>query len=149
MADFKIQGLEPVLAKMKALAPALKKKALRSAGTKAMRPVRDAVRRGTSRWDDPSTPESNITKNVVTRYDAKASRREGGSVTKVGVMGGARVTRDPANTGHWRHKEMGTSKMPADPVFRDALSSNVTLVTNIFVSELDKQIDKIIAKGSA
>lgn len=148
MADFKIQGLEPVLAKMKALAPALKKKALRSAGTKAMRIVRDAARRGASRFDDPETA-SNIAKNIVTRYDGKASRREGGSVTKVGVMGGARPRKGTEDTGHWRLLEFGSSQMPAQPFMREALSSNVQAVTDTFVTELNKQIDKIIAKGAA
>jgi hypothetical protein len=45
VADFEIKGLDPVLAKLKALAdPKLQTKAVRSAGTKAMRIVRDAAR---------------------------------------------------------------------------------------------------------
>lgn len=148
MADqFKIQGLEGVLKKMKDLPIKLQKKGLRSAGTKAMRPVRDAARQGAMRFDDPATA-SNIAKNIVTRYDSKASKRVGGSVTKVGVMGGARPRKGTQDTGHWRHKEMGTSLMPAEPFMRPALANNVAKVTDIFVTELNKQIDKIIAKGS-
>lgn len=146
MAEFKIQGLESALRKMRGLAPALKKKALRSAGTKAMRPVRDAARAGAKRIDDPASA-SNIAKNIVTRYDGKASRREGGSVTKVGVMGGARPQKGRADTGHWRLIEFGTSKMRAQPFMRQALANNVEKVTQVFVTSLDADIDKIIAKG--
>lgn len=147
MADFKIEGLEPVLAKMRGLSPKLHKKGLRSAGTKAMRIVRDAARRGAARFDDPETA-SNIAKNIVTRYDAKASRREGGSVTKVGVMGGARPAKGTQDTGHWRLLEFGSSQMPAQPFMREALSSNIQEVTNSVVTNLSIEIDKIIAKGS-
>lgn len=146
MAEFKIEGLDAALRKMRSLAPALKKKALRSAGTKAMRPVRDAARAGAKRLDDP-TSASNIAKNIVTRYDGKASKREGGSVTKVGVVGGARPAKGRADTGHWRLLEFGTSKMRAQPFMRGALSNNVEKVTQIFASSLDADIDKIIAKG--
>lgn len=147
MADFKIEGLEPVLAKMRGLSPKLQKKGLRSAGTKAMRIVRDAARGGAARFDDPETA-SNIAKNIVTRYDAKASRREGGSVTKVGVMGGARPAKGTQDTGHWRLLEFGSSQMPAQPFMREALSSNIQEVTNSVVTNLSIEIDKIIAKGS-
>lgn len=146
MAEFRIQGLEPVLRKMRALAPALKKKGLRSAGTKAMRIVRDAARAGAKRFDDPASA-SNIAKNIVTRYNGKASKRVGGSVTQVGVMGGARPAKGREDTGHWRLLEFGTEKMPAQPFMRTALSNNVEKVTQVFVTSLDSDIDKIIAKG--
>lgn len=146
MAEFKIEGLDPVLAKMKGLTPALKKKALRSAGTKAMRVVRDAARRGAAALDDPKSP-SNIAKNIVTRYDSKASRREGGSVTKVGVMGGARPRSGNQDTGHWRLLEFGSVNNPARPFMRPALANNVQKVTDTLVQSLNSGIDKIIAKG--
>lgn len=146
MADFKIQGLEPVLAKMKDLTPTLKKKALRSAGTKAMRVVRDAARRGAAALDDPKSP-SNIAKAIVTRYDGKASRRVNGSVTKVGVMGGARPRKGNVDTGHWRLLELGSVNNRANPFMRNALANNVAKVTDVFVTSLNSEIDKIIAKG--
>lgn len=146
MAEFKIEGLDPVLAKMKGLTPALKKKALRSAGTKAMRIVRDAARRGAAALDDPKSP-SNIAKAIVTRYDSKASRREGGSVTKVGVMGGARPQKGNQDTGHWRLVEFGSVNNPARPFMRPALANNVQKVTDTLVQSLNSDIDKIIAKG--
>lgn len=146
MADFKIEGLDPVLAKMKGLTPALKKKALRSAGTKAMRIVRDTARRGAAALDDPKSP-SNIAKNIVTRYDGKASKRVNGSVTKVGVAGGARPRKGNQDTGHWRLQEFGSINNPARPFMRPALANNVQKVTETLVQSLNSDIDKIIAKG--
>ena len=144
--EFEIHGLEPVLKKLRTLAPKLKKKGLRSAGTKAMRPVRDAARAGARRVDDPETV-ANIPKNIVTQYSSKASKRVGGSVTKVGVRGGGRIGKEPENTGHWRFIELGTSQQRAQPFMRPALAERIPQVTDIFVSSLNTEIDKIIAKG--
>lgn len=144
--EFKIQGLDGVLEKLRTLGPKLQKKGLRSAGTKAMKIVRDAARAKAQQFDDPASP-SNIAKNIVTRYDAKASRREGGAVTKVGVMGGARPARGNKDTGHWRFLELGTSEMPAQPFMRPALANNIGKVTDTYAAALNSEIDRIIAKG--
>jgi HK97 gp10 family phage protein len=146
LSDFKIEGLGPVLAKLKALSQQVQKKAARSAATKAMAIVRKQAQAAAAQIDDPETA-SNISKAIVTRFDGKGSKREGGVVVKVGVMGGARPKKGTVDTGHWRFIEMGTSKIAAFPFMRPALANNVGRVTETFVSELDKSIDKIIAKG--
>lgn len=143
---FKIEGLDEAMRKLRALAPELQKRALRAAGTKAMRIVRDAARAGARQLDDPETA-SNIEKNIVTRYDGKASKLEGGSVTKVGIMGGARVRKGDNDTGHWRFLEFGTSKMRAQPFMRQALADNVQPVTEMFANSLSAAIDKVIQKA--
>src|SRR5690242_6374665 len=99
--EFKIEGLEPALRKLKGLTPKLAKGALRRTGTKAMRPVRDAARSLASRFDDPETA-ANIPKRVVTRAGSrKAEQQYGGQcvVTKVGVEGGARPRNVEGDTG--------------------------------------------------
>lgn len=164
MADkFRIEGLDPVLKKFKALSSdKFRVKAVRSAGTKAMRIVRDAARARSKQFDRPETA-NNIPKNIVSRNDAKAGKRIGGVVIKVGVQGGAksesfiksgRSTRSKNKSNdfgstvwYWRLLEFGTSQMRAQPFMRPALESNVGKVTDTFVSALDKEIDKIIAKG--
>lgn len=146
MADFKIEGLDEALRKMRAIGPELKKKALRAAGTKAMRIVRDAARTAAKQFDDPETA-SNIAKNIATRYDGKGSKREGGAVVKVGVIGGAKPRSGDEDTGHWRMLEFGTENMAAQPFMRPALESNVQAVTDAFVSELSPAIDKAVAKA--
>lgn len=144
--DFQIQGLDAVLAKMRGLAPKLQAKGLRSAGTKAMRIVRDAARSNAKRLDDPVTA-SNIAKNIVTRYDGRGSKRNGGVMVKVGVQGGAKPIAGNKDTGHWRLLEFGTEQMRAQPFMRSALADNVQTVTDKFVTEASNEIDKIIAKG--
>lgn len=148
MADsFRIEGLDPILKKMKALSSdKFRLKAVRSAGTKAMRIVRDSARQRAKAFDDPNTP-SNIAKNIVTRNDTKGGKRIGGVVIKVGVVGGARALRGNKDTGHWRFKELGTSSQPAEPFMRPSLEQNVGKVTEVFVASLNTEIDKIIAKG--
>lgn len=141
--EFKISGdLAGIVRKLRGLGPKLQTKALRSAGTKAMRPVRDAARARARSFDDAGTP-SNIAKNIVTRYDSKGSRREGGLVTKVGVAGGARPQKGNKDTGHWRFVEFGKEGVPARPFMRPALESNTAQVTEIFVQELNSALDKL------
>lgn len=137
-----IQGLDGVMRRLKALGPKMGTKALRTAGTKAMRIVRDAARNRARGFDDPKTG-SNIAKAIVTRYDAKGSRREGGAVIKVGVVGGARPRKGTDDPGHWRLKEFGTSKMPADPFMRPAIEQNVDRVIAAVATELNIQLDKL------
>jgi HK97 gp10 family phage protein len=141
-----LRGLEPALAKLRELNKAMTTKAVRAAGTRAMRIVRDAARNGARQIDDPETA-SNIAKNIVTRYNRRASQREGGVVVQVGVQGGAKPRKGDEDMGHWRLVEFGTSKMAAHPFMRPALESNVNAVTEKFIQELEPQIDKAIARG--
>lgn len=143
MAEFKIEGLDAVLVKMRGLAPKLVKKGLRSAGTKAMRIVRDDARRGAKALDDPESA-ANIAKNIITRYDARGSKRVSGAVTKVGVMGGARPQKGREDTGHWRLLEFGTQHMRAQPFMRPALANNIEAVTATYVQALNTEIDKAV-----
>lgn len=145
MAEFQIKGLDQVLRRMKGLAPELKRKAARAAATKAMRIVRDAARAKAATFDDPETA-SNIAKKITTRYDGHGSKREGGVVVKVGVVGGARPRKGTEDEGHWRFKELGREGVPADPFMRPALENNVERVTDTFVNELNPAIDKALAK---
>ena len=144
--EFRIEGLDAVLRKLESVKNEVKRKAARAAATKAMRIVRDSARAGWKAIDDPETG-SNIAKSTVTRYDGRASKREGGVVVKVGVAGGAKPQPGSEDEGHWRHLEMGTSQMAAQPVMRQALENNVQAVTDKFVSELSPAIDKAVAKA--
>lgn len=144
--EFGLKGTESAVAKIKAVSREIATKGVRAAATRAMRIVRDAARNTAKGFDDPET-ESKIAPAIVTRYDGKASKREGGVVVKVGVMGGARALRGDEDEGHWRHKEFGTSKMPAEPFMRPALANNVQQVTDEFIREIEPQIDKALAKA--
>lgn len=161
--DYAIHGLDPVLKKMRGLAPALRKKALNAALRKAMAPVRKSAVDAAKRFDDPATAQS-IPKEIVIRSNAKKARTIGSDafLVQVGVRGGAksyvnnRANRRQGRVGksyegggnvfHWRFLEFGTANMRAQPFMRPALENNIQKVTGIFVTELSLAIDKIIAK---
>ena len=145
-ADFKLEGLDAAMAKLRALGDTKRiKSAVRSASTKAMRPVRDAARANSKGLDDPETA-SVIWKKIVTQYRSRLSKGDQ-VVTSVGVQGGAKPVKGDKDTGHWRLLEFGTEKMRAQPFMRPALESNVGKVAATFVESLEPAIDKIIAKG--
>lgn len=132
--------------RMKALTGKKMLSAIRSGLTRSARLPRDKARAKARSFDDPSSP-SNIAKNITTRYDGKASKREGGVVVKVGVAGGARPAKGNKDTGHWRLKEFGTSQMQAEPFMRPALAETADQVINEFAGNLDAAITKVVTKG--
>lgn len=145
--EFQIQGLDPVLDKLRTVSREIAQKGARAAGTRAMRIVRDAARAKARALDDPQSKQSVIAKNVTTRFDSKGSKRQSAIVVKVGVAGGAKPMPGREDTGHWRLLEFGTSTAQAQPFMRTALSENVEAVTAAFVEELVPQIDKALAKA--
>jgi hypothetical protein len=74
-AEFKITGLEPALAKMRAVTDAVTRKAVRGSASKAMRVVRDAARANARRIDDPQSA-ADISKNIAVSTSARAEREK-------------------------------------------------------------------------
>lgn len=87
-----ISGLDELQAKMKRLTDDVQTKSVRFAARKAAEVLRNAARRNADRMDDPKTPQ-NIAKNITVQFASRSSRREGGAVFRVGVLGGARPPR--------------------------------------------------------
>jgi len=144
--EFEIEGAAAAMAKIRSVRQDVAFKGVRAAAMKAMRIVRDAARAKAKVFDDPET-KSNIASKIVTRYDSKASRREEGVVVKVGVQGGARPAKGTSDEGHWRLLEFGAEHMRAQPFMRSSLEDNIEPVTSVFVSEIDPQIEKALAKA--
>ena len=146
-AEFNITGLEPALRKMRAVTAEVTLKGVRGSASKAMRVVRDAARANARRIDDPESA-ADIAKNIA--VSTRVYPRLGEVRSRVGVKGGARPDSsrnpDPKNTGHWRFIELGTSEQPARPFMRPALENNIDKVVTVFVDDLDKNIDRIVAK---
>lgn len=140
--EFRIEGLDGVLKKMRALAPKLQKKGATAALRKGARIVVKAAR-AAYKSDDPAT-QSNISKAITSRADNKGGKRNGGAMVKVGVKGGARPQPGTTDEGHWRLIEFGTAHMGARPFMRPALENNVGRVTDEVVRELNAQIDKLV-----
>jgi HK97 gp10 family phage protein len=162
--EFKIEGLDPILAKMRALGPSLSAKGARTAMRKAANVVRDAAKANAAALDDPTT-QNRIADNVAVQFASRTLKRTGDVMFRVGVRGGARQysnTRENrgkqrvgkayatgGSTFYWRFLEFGTSKMAARPFLRPALAENVDKATNVAVAELNKALDRAAKKAGA
>jgi len=151
--DVRLIGLEPVLRKLENLGPALRKKSLRSAMSKAASTVRKAATAKAPR------DTGAMSKNIRVQYASRTSKKVGGVAFRVGVRGGAqqqgaqvRYARSKkgrkstsavgSSTWYWRLVEFGTQKMAARPFMRPALSNNVNKITSQITSDLDAAITK-------
>jgi HK97 gp10 family phage protein len=166
MADieFKLEGMEAVIRKMRALPVDVRKKGARFAGRKAANLVRQAAIQNATKIDDPQTREQ-IAKNVAVRFANRESRRSGDVVFRVGVLGGARqyantkhnvrqrrvgktyrTDGDWSNPGgdtfYWRFLEFGTQKVAARPFMRPALEQNVGPVADEFARQMNGWLDR-------
>lgn len=151
MIEFKIEGLDEVTRKLRALPEKFAVRGMRRALRKGANIVRDAARSNAKRVDDPLTREQ-IAKNIaVYGGGRRREKREGGPMMRVGVRGGARHTSGDngtpgGNTTHWRWIEFGTSEVPARPFMRPALANNLGRVTDTVVQAAKVELDKEIAK---
>lgn len=132
------------------------KKSARSSLRKGATPIRKSAQDGAKRIDDPETAEM-IYKNVAVRAGgARAERRVGGAMVKVGVLGGARnmskygefkgggKSNPGGDTFYWRFHEFGTSQMAARPFMQPAMSQNTSRATDLFVQDFNLQIDRML-----
>lgn len=138
-----MQGMDAILAKLKALEQVPRQKATQFALRKAANLVRDNAKARAERLDDPET-DSNIAANVVTRLDTRHKRNTGELKFSVGVRGGAKH----GKTYHWRFLEFGTSKMAAQPFMRPAMDESIAPATDEFVKHFDKAIDRAIKRAN-
>lgn len=157
--NLNVQGMEQFQRKIEQLANPKKAKSMaRKAARQAMNIARDSARAAAKALDDPRTPEK-IHKEVV--VIGGKSRNSNEIVIKVGVRGGARVpytnnndNRRKGRTGksyqmegkvfYWRFIEFGTSRHPATPFIRPALSKNINQITAKFVQVFDTEITKAL-----
>ena len=160
--EMQMHGLDELYAKLEKLGDTkVTKRISRKAARQAMNIVRNAAREKAKALDDPGT-NNKIWKQIVVQ--AGKSRNKNEIVMRVGVKGGARVpyTNNAQNRrlgrvgktyktdGHhfyWRFLEFGTAHMPAVPFMRPAFAQNVQAATDkfaqFFMSELDKELDKL------
>lgn len=152
---FKLEGVDELMLKLKAVSRETANKGGRAALRKAAKIVLDAAKSGAQRLDDPATADD-IEKNLVIRRDRKAFKR-GDLALRVGVRGGAQGGNKKSeafaglpgkDTRHWRYLEFGTEKIPARPFMRPALSNNVTKASDAFIAEYDKRLARAIKRGA-
>lgn len=155
MADveFKIEGLDEVVRKLRALPDKFAVRGMRRSLRKGANVVLKAARNNAKRIDDPETRER-IWKNISVQGGGRRREKQaGGPMMRVGVRGGARPLKRGTETGlpggdttHWRFVEMGTVNNKAQPFLRPALANNVEAATNAVVAAAKVELDKELAK---
>ena len=150
--DFSILGLDGLLGKLSAVSVDVRHKGGRAALRKAAQVVVQKAKEGAERIDDKATGRS-ISDNIALRWNGRLFKRTGDLGFRIGVLHGA-VLKDGgdlstnAPTPHWRLIEFGTEKMPAAPFMRPALADSISEVTNTFVTEYEKAIDRAIRRAA-
>ncbi|MCE0881055.1 HK97-gp10 family putative phage morphogenesis protein [Pseudomonas putida] len=150
--EFSILDLEGLLGKLATVSVDVRHKGGRAALRKAAQVVVQKAKEGAERIDDKATGRS-ISDNIALRWNGRLFKRTGDLGFRIGVLHGA-VLKDGgdlssnAPTPHWRLIEFGTEKMPAAPFMRPALADNISLVTNTFVIEYEKAIDRAIRRAA-
>ncbi len=150
--EFSILGLEDLLGKLATVSVDVRHKGGRAALRKAAQVVVQKAKAGAERIDDKSTGRS-ISDNIALRWNGRLFKRTGDLGFRIGVLHGA-VLKDGgdlssnAPTPHWRLIEFGTEKMPAAPFMRPALADSISEVTNTFVTEYEKAIDRAIRRAA-
>lgn len=158
MAEFKIVGLEKVLANMRSVSVQVRGKIGRAAVRKGANVIRDAAKEGWARVDRADTP-NNIAQNVAVQFSSKTFRRTGDVMFRVGIRGGAKqYVNNKANvrarragksyatggsTFYWRFYELGTKNQPARPILQPALFNNGQQAMNAMAAEFDRQFKKL------
>lgn len=150
--EFSILGLDSLLGKLSEVSVDVRRKGGRAALRKASQAVVQKAKAGAERIDDKATGRS-ISDNIALRWNGRLFKRTGDLGFRIGVLHGA-VLKDGgdlssnAPTPHWRLIEFGTEKMPAAPFMRPALADSISEVTNTFVTEYEKAIDRAIRRAA-
>ena len=151
---FKMEGVDELISKLKAVSRETANKGGKAALRKAAKVILDAAKSGAQRLDDPATAED-IEANLAIRWNSKAFKRTGNLALRVGVRGGAGGNRKSEefeglpgkDTRHWRYLEFGTEKVAAQPFMRPALSNNVIKASDAFIREYGKRLTRAIKRG--
>lgn len=150
--EFSLTGVDSLISKLEAVSYDMKRKGGRSALRKAAQVVAAKAKEGAERLDDAATGRS-IASNIALRWNGRLFKSTGDLGFRVGVLHGA-VLKKGAGTGvnaptpHWRLLEFGTEKMDAKPFMRKALADNISEVTNTFITEYEKAIDRAIKRAA-
>lgn len=155
MADgvkFSITGLDSLLGKLDSVSYDVRRKGGRAALRKAAQVVVQKAKEGAERIDDKETGRS-IAENIALRWNGRLFKQTGSLGFRIGVLHGA-VLKDGGDlspnspTPHWRLIEFGTEKMAAAPFMRPALANSISEVTNAFLTEYEKSIDRAIRRAA-
>lgn len=150
--EFSITGLDSLLGKLDSVSYDVRRKGGRAALRKAAQVVVQKAREGAERIDDKETGRS-IAEKIALRWNGRLFKQTGNLGFRIGVLHGA-VLKDGGDlspnspTPHWRLIEFGTENMAAVPFMRPALANSISEVTNTFVTEYEKSIDRAIRRAA-
>ncbi|MPS97504.1 MAG: HK97 gp10 family phage protein [Pseudomonas sp.] len=150
--EFSITGLDSLLGTLDSVSYDVRRKGGRAALRKAAQVVVQKAREGAERIDDKETGRS-IAENIALRWNGRLFKQTGNLGFRIGVLHGA-VLKDGGDlspnspTPHWRLIEFGTEKMAAAPFMRPALANSISEVTNAFLTEYEKSIDRAIRRAA-
>lgn len=156
--EFKLTGIEQLVATMNDVQYETKRKGGRFALRKAAQVIRDQARSNAEKIDDPRSPE-NISLNIVERWSGRRFRRTGDLMFRVGVLGGARARTNGGSSGnpggdtfYWRFVEFGTERggpdrVGARPFMRPSVDQAGQRAVNTFITEYQKALDRAIKRA--
>lgn len=150
--SYSLIGIDSLLAKLESISYDMKRKGGRFALRKAAGVVEKALKRNASAIDDPNTP-ADISKNVAVRFSNRTFKQTGNLKFRVGILGGASKAKldtglAGGDTRHWRHVEMGTESVAAQPFMRRSLEENIGPATSEFIKQYEAALDRAIKKAS-
>lgn len=152
--EFSLNGADEIMGKIREVKSDVAKRGGRAALRKAAQVVEQALKTNAQALDDIGTGRS-IADNVALRWNGRLNKSTGDLGFRIGIMGTAKTARrgekvelgTGAKTPHWRLLEFGTENMPAKPFARKALAENIALVTNTFITEYNKALDRAIKRA--
>ena len=151
--EVQLQGLDPILAKMRTLKREIRLKPARSALGQAAKLIRQQAQQNALAVNDPDTGRT-IADNIVQRFRGKYHKRTGDLMISVGVATekGRIPKGNPdegpkGNTFHWHLIEVGREGAPAQPFLAPAARQQAEAAMHQFTASLDKGIDRILKKA--
>lgn len=163
MAEFRIEGADEIISKLKKLEQKPARNAMRRALRKGANVIKKAAQARAKRFDDPATRAA-IHENIsVASGGIRREREEGGPIMRVGIRGGAQtgakqvfsdtkknrkagVAGQEFSVAHWRFLEFGTSEMAAQPFMRPAANEKAGAAFDATVTAMQTELDKELAK---
>jgi HK97 gp10 family phage protein len=155
--SFDIKGLDVLLGRLQAVSHDVKRKGGRAALRKAAQQVAENAKANALRIDDPRTAAA-IYQNIALRWNGKRFKRTGDLAFRIGVLGGARIPKskpkgaEPGGPGgdtrYWAFVEFGTEGKAAQPFMRPALAGRIAAVTDTFVTNYDKALQRAIRRAA-
>lgn len=152
--QFSLTGLDELLGKFEEVSFDARRRGGRSSLRRAAQIIETNLRNNAEQLDDKETGRS-IADNVALRWNGRRFKRTGDLGFRVGILYGALTPSrgEPvskstnAPTPHWRLLEFGTEHMAAQPFARKALSERINEITNTFVYEYSRAMDRAIRRA--